>query len=209
MASDWSQVKTKIKYAKKKDIEWDPDKVNYSDWFLTINTNVPVKKKSQAVLDDLREALENILSCVSAPQNLGRILFKVDSKGQRISEEVVPEDFVGSQNFKHTAFEHGTRGSKGNRFHMHTILETKHHHRMQMDVKELRKVVDKCREKWNLTGNHYKLGRLYLNVKFIPSRKGAIDYLSKQVGKTEAKREIKIQPPEFWENFEGGNYPGL
>lgn len=190
-----------------------PDKVFYSDYFITISSNVSVKNRNGPEILRIHHALLEVLNCTTRGFNLQHIFKKVNEGGKWTDEPIDPNDFLEAPKQEITR-ETGVKGSRGNRAHLHVLMSTKHYHRMQIDRKTFIKIAQDCVKQNNAVPGAFQLKKIYINIKWVPSRQGYLDYMGKQSHENDinALADLPVKSFDYWENYDPednpeGNYP--
>jgi len=204
MGDPWTSLNPKYRYAKpRKNVDLG---IFYSDYFLTLSSNVSVKKKSIMEINQIHAALEEVLRCSFQGRHLEQIFYVVEGDVKHNPKRIgspMASDFIEPPEIE-VAFETGKKGSKGNRAHLHALVHTKHHKKFQMDVQALRKILEFCKRQYNEdAGSGFQFAhKIYLNVKYVPSKEGLEDYLSKQA-QDFGIHSVPLRPIEFWKTYAG------
>lgn len=106
------------------------ERVRYSSWLVTINSNLPVRTGDEPGVDIAKQDLQTIYSKLFAEDGgiVRFIQYKEDGKGEEYIDQV---DVQGNMEV----------GSVRFNLHLHAILSIKHRTRIQMDYKGVKRAV--------------------------------------------------------------------
>jgi len=146
------------------------EKWHYSNFLITINTNV--KPKTEEEFNEVQEAFEDFLTWLFHKEHADERLFKfinLPSRGIKGKKSDFPEKFkrIDSE----TVIELG-QSRRGGRIHSHTLLEVTHKSGIQIDAELIKKEAEEH------LGDLVK--GVYVNVKFINgTAKTILSYIRK------------------------------
>lgn len=188
--------------------EDDHPRLNYSDWLVTISSNVRGVKKNLAVESGIEilpetftepyaDALMHIYNCAISKDKQDYI-FKAHPQARqqpfKASRDIVSID-------SEVVSEIGTK-AKGGRIHIHAILRVVHTTLLQIDAPRFREVLKECLAQFNKSamgkGLQPPIKNVYAHLKWIPSFRAAENYLAKQG----IKKKAPFHSVKFWEDFD-------
>lgn len=171
-AGQWSHLQTRKNYFKPLKQKGD---IYYSDYFITVSSNLTVKSNLQ--VNEVHQALDQMLDCTTKPEHIEQIFWIVDSQGNHLRRPL-PSDFVKPPKLT-VAAEVGQK-KKGKRIHIHALYETEHFELLRIDKGAFREVMTHCRMEVNRL-QKLNLPNFYLDIKWVPSNKLVKRYARKSV----------------------------
>lgn len=201
---DWSNLQVKKKYAKPSKPEVSGNKVYYSDWFITLNSNLRIKTGTKTEIankiENIHLSLDHILDCTfTNPENFSTFLYITDKSKANIGP-VTPGIFTESPKLT-VGFEVGEK-NRGRRVHAHALFQTAHIGMIRMDLRKLREVITDCFNQVNASGKStVVLPNYYLDVKWVPSNRIIKNYIGKSVNKGNYNPAEFEHPINYWKTY--------
>lgn len=200
--SEWGNLNPKISYAKPKDVEGDPRKRHYSDYFFTLSSNVPARNKSPEEIDSIHLALQDLLICATKGENLRYIFDNKSYKKEDEGKPISPAIFAGMPRpeLSNIAFEVGEK-KRGKRIHIHAIFKTTHTGFISLNKSKMRDVMNACWKQINDERTD-KLPNFYFHSKWIPSSKPLEEYASKMAHMYKGKAlTVPARDANYWKSY--------
>lgn len=157
-------------------------KTNYSKWHILINSNVAKanEEDDKAIAVSMKRCVLDLFS------NHQDEVFFIKKKARGTHE--INNDTIGEIEVRSAA----EIGSKKHRIHLHTLVFVTHYTLLQLDIPNIRKLLDECFLRENPVIKNY-----FLRVKWIPVDKPIEDYLEKMP----LPAPLKSKDDEILENF--------
>lgn len=162
------------------------DKIYYSNYLITLNSNIPVKKED-STNGAIWGALEVALDCALERKNWPLIFEEVIREGGKKKDggkmvgtrEWNPDFFVEAPKLK-LAFEVGKK-RRGRRIHVHAMLKTVHYRLLKVNKPNLKEIIGNCIQEYNRLNKNANahLNGFYLDVRWAPSSRAISEYLRK------------------------------
>jgi hypothetical protein len=145
-------------------------KLHYTDYFVTISTNIKPKNEQDAFMleSQLTEAIDEVFE---QPEK-----FITFVEGEK-------EDWEKIKKFKYTGLTEIGEGAKGKRVHWHGKIQIEHYTKIRVFKEVIKPIFDKVlKEK---IGSRFK--KCYFSHKWIPSTKPIQSYITKNYKLTKVK----------------------
>lgn len=228
-SSAYPKLKVKQLVSKKPLPTLKGEKLHYSNWFLTLSSNVPMKSlgtdKAEAFAKKaaIGEMLRSILRCIfEDPDHLYNDEFPIliqNPRARNYRAGPVAPELVSKTKLEISPIEVGT-SPKGGRVHIHALFEVQHFSLLWLDGRNFQLVVRQCFKDYQKSPLNQMVRGVYAHVRWIPSTKPFRNYLtkegvenpSKKFNKNEENKLMDVQQTfltkksiHFWESQPEGD----
>lgn len=202
-------------------------KLHYSNWFITLSSNIPAKEKNQDFIDKVGAMLKAALRCAlmdpvhlygNPPEQPG--ILEINTRFSHYSgdQQYLTEGLIYKQpKLKTGPIEIGDK-PRGRRIHIHGVLEVMHFTYLRINRKQFNIIIQHCMNEAKLKMKVDFPKRVYLHVNWVPSVKPFLNYLVKpnavnpfvrNISQTLQRKLISnekvyldISNVKFWESFD-------